>query len=946
MSKRALVIGGSMQGVQAALELADRGTEVTLVEDSPTLHANSNGDVITALPSMPKLLEAASRHNIKVITDARIEQIKGEKDSFRATIVRHPRYVKTDVCTSCGRCELECPVEIATPATDGQEHHKAIHRPAFGLKSVPSAYSIEKKGLSPCTTACPAGINVHGYIALIAHGKYTEALDLVTEAVPFPRVLGRVCTHPCESKCTRNKVDKAVAICTLKRFVADNNSTESSLRRTHNSNGVKPSGPPQAAIIGSGPAGLTAARDLARMGHRATVFEALPVAGGMIAVGMPRFRLPREVRQADIEDIIRLGIEIRTSTPVGSELTLEDLRRQGYEAILIATGAHKNQRLNIPGENLLGVINSITFLQALNLKQPVTVGSRVVVIGGGYTAIDSARTAIRLNCDRVQIIYRRSLEEMPATPEEVAEAQEEGVEIEYLAAPVRVIGEDGRVKGIECIRMRLGEPDRSGRRRPIPVEGSEFFIKADTVIVAVGQRADLSFLGENHILSQGRRHIAVDHLTMATEILGVFAAGDVAGEPGPMIDAIAAGRRAAVAIDRFLRGEELSREATGRLKPVEVNPEEVFVPQIPRQEMPRLKPEARVGNFEEVALGFTPDMAAKEAARCLNCGGCSLCLECTRACELEAIDHASAPETFDIEIDAIITATKATGVPAEADLPGIYVLPPSGNGDLSQASDLAARVADDLIKGEIPIKANVSAPPEAAPVRQVPCAEARMGVFVCGCGGSISSVVDVPRVVRHFRGLEGVSAGGQVGYACTAEGAAEIKNAVRQHRLSHVIVAACACCSLDQICFSCSDRRIQCKANLLNDGQHDGVVYEFVNIREHCAWTHGSQPEAATAKAIELIAAGAAHAGRALNITQAVAVVDGQRCRGCGTCVSVCQYEAVALEEKDGAPVAQVNAELCRWCGACVAHCPSGALSQNGYSDEQVIASLEAILAR
>ncbi|MBI2830717.1 MAG: FAD-dependent oxidoreductase [Chloroflexi bacterium] len=1146
MSRRALVIGGNIEGVQAALDLADAGIEVTLVEESPALHPTSTAGSQPAseaatLRYIPKILRAASHRNINVVTSADVLQVKGKRGNFKATILKQPGYVNSDLCTSCGRCERECPVNISLQP-DGLNAHKAIHLPAFGLKSQPSAYTLEKNGVAPCTAACPAGINVQGYVALVSKGKFAEALDLVTEAVPFPRVLGRICTRPCESKCTRGKIDQPVSICDLKRFIADNNSTGFSLRRAQTSNGArKPVGPPRVAIIGGGPAGLTAARDLARLGHKSTVFEALPVAGGMIAVGMPRFRLPREVRMADINDIVKLGIEIRTSTPIGKDLTLADLRKQGYEAILITTGAHTNQRLNVPGETLSGVINGVNFLKALNLKQPVTIGRRVAVIGGGYTAVDSARAAIRLGCENVSILYRRSLEEMPADPEEVAEAQEEGVKIEYLVAPVRIHGSDGAVTGIECTRMRLGEPDKSGRRTPIPIEGSEFVMDVDTVIVAVGQRPDLSFLEGDSTLTEGKRHVVVDPLTMTTGVPGVFAAGDATGRPGPLINAIAAGRRAAVSIDAYLRGEQIT-ERQGKLTPVEVDLQQTYIPPVERQQMPLLRYKDRVGNFEEVELGFDAEMAVKEAKRCLNCAGCSTCLECQRACELRAIDHSAKAEMVELDVEAIIATENPVPKHASVKLkddsgesqpvnrrPGIYWIPPSPEtGVLSEASAVAARVMVDMAvrsadTGEVKRETR-KAPAELEVV--LGNRETKIGVCVCCCGGSISEVVNIRETVSYCKGLEGVVYCGEIGYACTSDAAIEIKKVAKEQNLTHVVLAACSCCNLDQICFSCSDRRVRCKQNLLNSKEADGISYEFVNIREHCAWAHRSRPDKATSKAISLIAAGVARArqsqphrkrtlglgkgilvlGRGLSgmqaaadmaaqgfetilvnshfelpcegslcqadtlkrylqkelakkgatvlygaqvaslsvtaggynatviqgekehsfragvvildiselygrtsklpvflqkairngyekllsepagsrlpgiflcgtgeatedtveaviqgsaaaskasillnsgemeIVETIAAVDRMRCRGCGTCESVCPFLAIKVSEQEkGVKIAEVDEGLCRGCGLCVANCPSGALSQYDNTDAQITASLEAI---
>ncbi|MFC1872384.1 FAD-dependent oxidoreductase [Chloroflexota bacterium] len=1124
MNRNVLIMGSGPAGIQAALDLADVNIPVTLVESSPTLNPQDNGHGLdTAMQAAPKYQRAYAHPNIKIITDSYISQVWRDKGEYSVTLKKQPRYVDISRCTSCGRCEEVCPVNLVDAADGNGSSRKAIHFSGLGLKAAPSSVEITKRGMPPCTAACPAGVNAHGYVALVSKGDFKSALELITQTVPFPSVLGRVCNRPCEERCSRGLVDTPVSICALKRFVSDAHGEQSALSHLVKPQVKTPIGEP-VAIIGSGPAGLAAARDLTLMGYKITVFEALSQPGGMITVGMPRFRLPHEIREKDIADIINLGIELKTSTPIGPDLTIEDLKTQGFKAILIATGAHRNQRLQIAGENLSGVMDSIHLLKSLNLKQPVNVGSKVVVIGGGYTAIDSARTAVRLNCKSVTILYRRSLEEMPANQEEVTEAVEEGVAIEYLTAPVRIIGRQGKVAAIVCVRMRLGEPDKSGRRRPIPIKNSEFMVEVDTVIVAAGQRPELSFLEGDTTLTQGRRHILVDHRTMATLIPGVFAAGDVVREDAnTMVNAIAMGRRVAVSIDRYFKGQKLPVKETRKKAFAEVDIAQTYIPEVEHKEMPCLPHVERLGNFEEVELGYDTETAMKEAQRCLNCGGCSDCMECEQVCELDAVNHSMAGERSILKFGAVISAEKIGTLKSGARFKKIKY------DDITGASAAASTVMVD-VSGVID-RAGADFW-ESATIQPGPdvdiAGESRTGVLLCHCGGNISDVIDTTTVARKLNKSADAAYCGHVDYACADDGAKKMKEAILRHNLNRVVLAACACCSLDQICFSCSDRRIKCKSSLQNDNQLAHVAFEFVNIREHCAWVHSGDRSGATEKALAIVRAGmsaisgkpsesfgkrprinspettaivvgagiagmkaatdlaaqgvsvvvihpkarsaelglavwqkmeenlllhgvrflyqvkingfknvnekfvfdlgqgkkqfavpggavvfdmgsweesplpehfgrgiikpanrrlaggifaeaaesripgvfkcnsglndsddinnsgAAAAGKAMvwlnrnwrGLFVAPAVVDAVRCRACNTCLDTCEYNAVEmLSNECGDVAARIYTELCRGCGACVAKCPSGAISQDSYSDDTLMCSVGALLS-
>ncbi|KPK68921.1 hypothetical protein AMJ82_07030, partial [candidate division TA06 bacterium SM23_40] len=531
----------------------------------------------------------------------------------------------------------------------------AIYRPF--PQAVPNKFVIDRQGTPPCQAACPLHVNAQGYTALISAGKYREALALVRERNPFPGITGRVCHHPCEAACERATIDEAIAIDFLKRFVADR---ESDLEWDLE---IAEEREERVAIVGSGPAGLVAAYDLRRRGYGVTVFEALPVLGGMLAVGIPSYRLPRDLLEGEIDVLKRLGVEFRLGTRIGREVTLEELVAEGYGAIFLGLGAHVSRKLGIDGEDLEGVWGAVEFLRSVNLGEKVRVGKRAAVIGGGNAAIDAARTLLRLGCEDVSIVYRRSRVEMPAMEREIVEAEHEGVKIEYLTLPTKVIGSGGKVVAMECVRMELGEPDESGRRRPIPIEGSEFRMEIDMVVPAISQSPDLEGVGEGVDLEITRwGSIAADPVTLATSVSGVFAGGDAVTGPRTYIEAMAQGRKAAISIDRYLRGADMAvgREGEGPFE-TDVKPDTRGVGQAPRAVMPTLELGERAGDFREVDLGFDEEQAVSEAVseakRCLNCAGCSECKACVAACEPDAIRHGMEDEFVDLHVGAVVVAT-------------------------------------------------------------------------------------------------------------------------------------------------------------------------------------------------------------------------------------------------------------------------------------------------
>jgi len=498
---------------------------------------------------------------------------------------------KDSGCKYCFTCVEVCPVGALV---DKQARYRNI---------------AEWEGyVVPCSYACPAHIDIPRYVNFVSRGKYPEALAVVREKVPFPGALGRVCIHPCEQACRRGKLDEPICIKFLKRYAADHDN-----ELWKKGNKVMPATGKKVAVVGSGPAGLTAAFYLAKFGHAVTVFEALPQTGGMMRVGIPAYRLPREILDAEIDEIKKVGVDIKVNQRIES---VDELLQKGFDAVFVGIGDHKGSKMGAEGEDLPGVLDGVDFLRTVALGKEFKIGKKVAIIGGGNSAIDCARVALRVGSSDVTIVYRRTRAEMPAAPEEVEAAIHEGIKVVFLAAPNKITQKDGKL-AMECIKMRLGDPDASGRRSPVRIPDSEYITEYDSVIAGIGQASDIPAKFD---LAVNRGNIKASPTTLETSKKGIFAGGDIVTGPASVIGAIAQGRLAASSIDKYLGGQGVVDEV---LAPVEamdpVFGEDAHFSDKKQPHMAELENSKRQGNFDEVEFGYTEPQAVDEGKRCFKC---------------------------------------------------------------------------------------------------------------------------------------------------------------------------------------------------------------------------------------------------------------------------------------------------------------------------------------
>ncbi len=659
-----LIIGGGIAGMQAALDSAELGLKVYLLEKEPSIGGNMakldktfpTNDCAMCMIS-PKLVETGRHLNIEVISYAELMDLQGEAGDFTVTVNKKARYVDEEKCNGCGECEPECPVERRDAFNGELSRRKAIYR--LYPQAIPNVFTIDKSGdPPPCRGTCPAGVNVQGYLALIAKGKFLEALDLIREKMPFAGVCGRICHHPCEDNCNRSEIDEPVSVRNLKRFAADyekelleaGKSVERTNIEIQNTEQKIRSG--KVAVIGGGPAGLTCAHDLTQKGYQVTVFEAAEKPGGMMRTGIPEYRLPEDYLDYEINLLIQDGIELKTGQAYGRDFNMDDLKEAGYQSVFFAIGAQNAKKVSIKGGDLEGVEYGIPFLKQVNEGEEPALGQKVAVIGGGNVAIDTARTALRMGSE-VTIVYRRTKAEMPAHSWEIEEALQEGVKIMDSWNPSCILGEGGKVTGLEVEKCYTVYDDEGNRSLEVDPEKKET-VSADTLILAIGQECDLSEVEQ--LLDTDRNIISTDPLTLGTSTEGVFAGGDAVLGPSSLVESVAQGHRTAESIDRYLTGQDLRKDRTPVIPPERYAglPEGVDKTQKERIHPRLLDPEYRNKGFEEMEKTFTREEAINEAKRCLQCGSCAECMECVRTCKANAIDHNQQDETREIKVGAII----------------------------------------------------------------------------------------------------------------------------------------------------------------------------------------------------------------------------------------------------------------------------------------------------
>jgi heterodisulfide reductase subunit A len=916
---------------------------------------------------------SVGRHkNITLLSYSEVDSVSGYVGNFKIRVKRHPRFIDETKCTGCGKCAEVCPINVVNTFDMGLSTRKAAYRNS--AQAVPGAYAIDKKGVAPCRAACPTDQRAQGYIALIRQKRYADAYWAIRREHPFPSVCGRVCNHRCEDVCSRGKYDEPVNIMGLKRFVSDwayehrdeiADMRDKSIIGTPFAHHPEPTGK-KVAIIGAGPAGLTAALDLIRLGHAVTVMDALPIAGGMMRVGIPPHRLPSELLDWEIKQIIDEGVDLRLNTWVDD---IPGLIENGYDSVLIATGAHHAKKIPIRNSNhpdnwlSLNVLRKACLGEKMNLD-----GKRVIVLGGGNVALDTARTVLRLGAKEVRMACLEPRGEMPGFDWEIGVAEEEGIELCPGRTFKEIIVNNDKIMGVKCAEIKFkgfqrGKPDFD------EIPGTEHMLPADLVVWAIGQGPDFAFLPPDGSINTRYPVGIQSNNSMMTTMPGVFVAGDVRrGVTFFVVDAIGEGHKVARSIDRYLQGDKGLQEPEP-FTVVELSPEEIDT-KIARGEASRngrtkissIPVMDRVHNFNEVDLVMTEAEALAESERCLRCGVCSECLECVAACERGAIDHEMKEQTVDLTVGTIILATGFKDFnPEEIPELGYGVHP-----DVISAMEFERLINTSGPTGGKVLLKNGKAPKSVAILH---CVGSRDKDFHEYCSRACcmyslklaqlvhdyvdAEVHEIYRDMRTFgkdyeefynrtkdKGVHFYH--GKVKEIVTADGQLMVKwDEAFYNQPDHIKV--------DMVILSTGLEPQSDSAKVGNifgvsrgsDGffmeKHPKLApvetsNEGIYIAGACQSPKDipdsvAQAGGAAAAALSLIDQGVIY------LDPSIAEVNKALCAGCGQCASACPYEAITID--DG--FALVNGFLCKGCGTCAAACPNKAMSLIHYDDKQIV---------
>ncbi len=980
-----LVVGGGIAGMQASLDIASAGFKVYLVERQATIggHMLQYDKTFPTLDcaaciGTPKMVSVGQEPNIELLSYSEVADVSGFIGNFKVTVHRKARYIEPN-CTGCGECEKICPVAFPNEWDVGTKLRKAIYRPF--PQAVPITYCIDKYDRAPCVQTCPAGTNVQGYVALIKTGRYQEALKLIMEKIPLPGTLGRVCPAPCEKACRRVDVDTPVAIRELKRFAADQvDFSELPLPEIKDRS-------EKIAVIGTGPAGLTVAYYLRLKGYCITLFEALDQLGGMLRVGIPDYRLPAERLDHEIQYLLDHGIDVETNVRFGQDLSLSDLKSKGFSAVFLGIGAHGSLQMQIQGEDQVAeVIDAVGFLREINLGSRKFPGRRVIVIGGGNVAIDAARVAKRLGSEHVTVVYRRSEREMPAYREEIEGAREEGIELSLLTAPVGIQSKDGHVTGCTCIQTELGPPDASGRRRPVPVKGSEYVLPCDAVIPAIGQKIDVSWATKEPGLELTTRNtIKVNPTTMQTSMPHVFGAGDAVTGPATVIEAVAAGHKAVAAIHRYLKEGDLD-QILEQSDPVSIpgnnwKPLPENVQAVPRVVSSQMAPQQRVANFDEIDHGFSEETARAEASRCLDCGGCCECKLCVDACEAQAINHDMTETMQEIEVGSIIVATgfdPLDPTPMTQYGYGRYANVFT-NLEFERLSNATGPTSGRLLKRDPDDRLKFTEPPKSVAILH--CIGSRDINYHEYCSRTCCMyALKYAHLLKDKCGHETQIYNFYIDMRCFGKGYEEFYKRVQSEGVRMIRGKASRVEETDGMLWvtaedTLSDSLLKIPVEMVilctameprpdvndvarvfgistgSDGfyQEEHPKLEPVSTATSGVFLAGTcqspkdipdtvaHAKGAAAEALSLSASGQ------VAVSPMISFIDPDICIGCQVCISLCPYTAIEYNERKG--ISEVNEAICKGCGSCSGYCPSGAAKVRHFTDKQIFSEIEGLLA-